>query len=96
VEKIIKIRNNAYLSVKRAIYKRKFSSVGEGLTVFGRPRIHVDGRIEAGKNLALDAFSLPIEIHATKNAVITIGDDVFINKGAINWGTDQNKHRNRD
>jgi acetyltransferase-like isoleucine patch superfamily enzyme len=63
------------------MYKGKFSSVGKGLNIVGRPLIHGKGKILAGDNLELRALAFPIEIFVEENAVLKIGDDVLINQG---------------
>ena len=63
------------------MYKGKFSSVGNGLNIVGRPLIHGKGKIIAGDNLELRALAFPIEIFVEENAVLKIGDDVLINQG---------------
>ncbi len=62
-------------------YRKKFSSVGQGLTLIGSPWIHGEGNISAGANLTLRCPLFPIEIFARENAIIKIGNDVKINQG---------------
>jgi acetyltransferase-like isoleucine patch superfamily enzyme len=63
------------------MYKGKFSTVGTGLNVIGKPQIHGKGQIIAGINLELRAFVFPIEIYSAENALIKFGNNVLINQG---------------
>jgi acetyltransferase-like isoleucine patch superfamily enzyme len=68
--------------LKSKIYKRKFHKIGKRLDVIGRPFIHGRGQIFAGTDLCLRCLVFPIEIYAQENAVIKIGNHVFINQGS--------------
>jgi acetyltransferase-like isoleucine patch superfamily enzyme len=61
-------------------YNKRFSSLGKGFDFRGRPSVHGQGSITAGKNLFLNG---DVELWAGEKAVIVLGDDVFINGGAI-------------
>jgi acetyltransferase-like isoleucine patch superfamily enzyme len=71
-----------FVTIERAArYKHKFSNVGNGLEIIGKPVIHGEGTISVGKNLSLRSLVHPIEIFAAKNASIRIGNNVDINQG---------------
>jgi acetyltransferase-like isoleucine patch superfamily enzyme len=70
-------------SFNSRIYSRKFSAVGSGLVIDGKPKIHGSGKIIAGRNLYLRSFVSPTELYADKGASLIIGDNVSINEAII-------------
>jgi acetyltransferase-like isoleucine patch superfamily enzyme len=80
-ENLVKVSKRAALG----FYGKRFSSVGTGLKISGRPIIaHApSGTIRAGRNLTLNADPHPIEIYAAENAVVSIGNNVYIDKGVM-------------
>lgn len=77
MQKLIKARDK----LKEQLYKRKFYSVNKGLYVVGRPLIFGKGKILAGENLVLNSLAFRIEIFAGENAILKIGNNVYINEG---------------
>lgn len=75
-----RIKDYLIQNIKFLSYSRKFSSIGRGLYIIGKPLIHGEGKIFAGKNLYLRSLAHRIEIFADKDAVINIGDNVTINQ----------------
>ncbi len=63
--------------------KKRFTSLGPGYKIRGRPIIHGAGKIIAGKNLFMTNLAYTIEIFAQKDALIKIGDNVGINQGVL-------------
>ena len=78
---VTKIKGYLLQNLKSLIYKRKFAGVDSGLCILGKPLIHGEGRIFAGRNLYLRSLACRIEIFADKDAIIKIGDNVTINQG---------------
>jgi acetyltransferase-like isoleucine patch superfamily enzyme len=76
-----RIKDHLIQNLKSLSYSKKFSSVERGLYIVGKPLIHGEGKIFAGKNLYLRSLAQRIEIFADKAAVIDIGDNVTINQG---------------
>jgi len=75
--------NYAKQRINGFYYQRKFSSHGGGLCIVGKPIIHGEGKITVGKNFTVNNLLAPAEIFAGKDAEVTIGDNVFVNGGAI-------------
>ncbi len=73
--------------IVKLIYKPKFSVLGEGFYVKGKPCIGGPGKLCAGKNLSLTSLGpIPIRIVTLeKNSIITFGDDVKLNRGVTIW-----------
>ncbi|MBL6749307.1 MAG: acetyltransferase [Nevskia sp.] len=67
------------------------SEVGSGTRALGRLWIRGGGRIVLGRNVLLDGRAAPIELHATRGAVIEIGDDVIVRGGCSIEATDNVK-----
>jgi acetyltransferase-like isoleucine patch superfamily enzyme len=68
---------------KFMIYSHRFHSVGAGLQVDGKLKIHGPGKIVAGRNLYFKSVTGVTELYAGQDASITIGDHVAINEGSI-------------
>ena len=69
--------------VVQPFYKRKFSSIGTGLHIQGRPCIGGLGKVQAGNNLSLFSKG-PIRITllaSKKDSVLRLENNVFINQG---------------
>ena len=81
MEKITKARGSLSQRIIYEKYKRRFSSIGPGLSIGGRISFLGQGKIVAGRNLHVGGPTFPTEIFVWKNALIRIGDDVNINQG---------------
>lgn len=76
--------NYFFNRLKGKIYEKKFTEIKTGLRIKGLgPKILCNGRLIAGRNLILRSITQPIEISVGNNAEIRIGDEVFINTGAV-------------
>lgn len=63
-------------------YLRKCASVGGRPRVWGKPRIQSKGAINIGERLMLVSNIVPASLVTRVNAVLDIGDRVYINYGA--------------
>jgi acetyltransferase-like isoleucine patch superfamily enzyme len=81
LKKYERARHGFYRRVMiRLYYNKKFFSLGKGLDFHGRPRVHGQGKILAGKNLMLNGNA---ELWAGENATMILGDNVYLNAGVI-------------
>jgi acetyltransferase-like isoleucine patch superfamily enzyme len=84
LENFSAIVNYIKYRIKGKFYEYKFTEIKPGLRIKGLgPRIIFHGKLIAGRNLILRSITQPIEISGENDAEIIIGDDVFINTGAI-------------
>jgi acetyltransferase-like isoleucine patch superfamily enzyme len=60
---------------------RRHASLGKSVRVHGRVWVHGRGRVIVGDEVVLDARDAPIELHAHRGAVITIGRGALIESG---------------
>lgn len=81
INPLLKTYDKQFHKIKAQLYKRKFSSVGKGLYIVGKPLIHGKGKIIAGTNLYLNSLASRIEIFAGENAEIKLGNNVILNQG---------------
>jgi acetyltransferase-like isoleucine patch superfamily enzyme len=61
---------------------RRRASVGKSVRIHGRVWVHGRGRILVEDQVVLDARDAPIELHAHRGAVITVGRGAVIESGA--------------
>jgi acetyltransferase-like isoleucine patch superfamily enzyme len=72
----------ARAAASQLFVRARVTSVGKDLQVHGRIWIHGRGRIVIGDRVRLDAWQVPIELHAIEeDAEIVIGDDVVLEGG---------------
>ena len=64
-------------------FKHCFCGVGRDFRVSGKPKIHGSGKISAGDSFSIVSHIYPVEIFADENAEVNIGNNVFVNEGAI-------------
>jgi acetyltransferase-like isoleucine patch superfamily enzyme len=60
----------------------KCESVGRDVRVLGTVWIHGGGKVRIGDRVVLDGRTVPIELHAEPEGVISIGNDTRIEGGA--------------
>jgi len=69
------------LRAGNAFTLRRRASVGKSVRVHGRVWVHGRGRVLVDDQVTLDARDAPIELHAHRGAVITIGRGAVIESG---------------
>src|SRR5258706_6290537 len=62
---------------------RNCDAVGAGARVVGRMRVDNRGSIAIGRGLMVTSAFLPVELVASQGGAIELGDDVWINFGAV-------------
>ncbi len=63
------------------LHLRAVQRVGRAVRTVGRPRIVNHGRMEIGDRVNLRSIMVPVELTTAAGAVLTIGDDTFLNYG---------------
>ena len=60
---------------------RRRAELGKSVRVHGRVWVHGQGRIQIGDNVTFDSRTAPIELHAHRGALITLGRGAVIESG---------------
>jgi FkbH-like protein len=63
-------------------YLAECNQVGPGVVVRGRPIVHNEGRIEIGRDVALNSSGAPVRLIVRSGGEITVGDRTVIEVGA--------------
>ena len=85
LRKILKVLKNPRLAaalINAQLHIRSAARVPLSVRLVGRIRLRGGGRIEFGHGVSLVGSIVPIEIFSHEGALISIGDDTFINYGS--------------
>jgi serine acetyltransferase len=63
------------------LHLRRVQRVGRHVRTVGRPRVVNHGRMEIGDRVNLRSILVPVELTTSPGALLTIGDDTFLNYG---------------